>query len=116
MSTRTERVEELLKVEISDMIRRDLKDPRLGFITITDAEVTKDLRHAKVYISVLGDEKAKEESLSVLQRAAGHIRSEFGRRAHLKIIPDITFKMDTAIDTGTRIFELLQQVKHDGEE
>jgi ribosome-binding factor A len=116
MSTRTERVEELLKVEISDMIRRDLKDPRLGFITITDAEVTKDLRHAKVYISVMGDEKSKEESLAVLQRAAGHIRSEFGRRAHLKIIPDITFKMDTAIDTGTRIFELLQQVKHDGEE
>jgi ribosome-binding factor A len=116
MSTRTERVEELLKVEISDMIHRDLKDPRLGFVTVTDAEVTKDLRHAKVYISVMGDEKTREESLAVLQRAAGHIRSEFGRRVHIKIVPEITFRMDTAIETGSRIFELLEKVKRDGEE
>lgn len=111
MTTRQEKVEELLKVEINDIIRRELKDPRIGFITITDVEVTKDLRHAKVYLSVLGDEKAKEETLSVLQRAAGFIRGEFGRRAHLKVIPEITFKMDTSIEQGARIFELLQQEK-----
>jgi len=116
MSTRTEKVEGLLKVEISDMIHRDLKDPRLGFVTVTDAEVTKDLRHAKIYVSVMGDEKAKQESLSVLQRAAGYMRGEFGRRAHLKIIPEITFKLDTAVETGTRIFELLEQVKRNDKE
>ena len=109
MTTRQEKVEELLKVEISDIIRRELKDPRLGFITITDAEVSKDLRHAKVYISVLGDEKAKEESLAVLQRAAGFIRGEFGRRAYMKTIPEIAFKMDTSVEQGARIFELLEQ-------
>ena len=109
MTTRQEKIEELLKVEISDIIRRELKDPRLGFITITDAEVTKDFRHAKVYISVLGDEKAKEESLAVLQRAAGFIRGEFGRRAYMKTIPEITFKMDTSVEQGARIFELLEQ-------
>lgn len=113
MSTRTERVAELLKVEISDIIRRELKDPRLGFITITDVEVTKDMRHAKVYISVLGDETQKKESLAVLQTASGYIRNEFGHRAAMKIIPDISFRMDSAVEQGSRIFELLQQVKHD---
>jgi ribosome-binding factor A len=113
MSTRQERVQELLKTEISDMIRRDLKDPRLGFVTITGAEVTKDMRHAKIFISVMGDQKQKEESLAVLQRASGHIRSEFGKRAFMKIIPEISFRMDTGVEHGMHIFELLQQVKSD---
>jgi len=116
MSTRTERVEQLLRIEISDILRREIKDPRLGFVTITDVEVTKDLRNAKVFVSVMGDEHAKADSLIVLQRVAGFIRSEFGRRAHLKIIPEITFKMDSAISHGSRIFEILQQVEHKDEE
>lgn len=116
MSTRTERVEQLLRIEISDILRREIKDPRLGFVTITDVEVTKDLRQAKVFVSVMGDEHAKADSLIVLQRTAGFIRGEFGRRAHLKIIPEITFKMDSAIAHGSRIFEILQQVEHKDEE
>ena len=115
MSTRTERIRELLKTEISEIIRREMKDPRLGFITITDAEVTKDLRHAKVYVSVLGDEKQKEETLLILQRASGFIRTEFGRRTAMRMLPDISFKMDVATAHGSRIFELLQQVKRDDE-
>lgn len=105
-----------MKAEISDIIRRELKDPRLGFITITDAEVTKDLRHATVYVSIMGDEKEKEEGLQVLQRAAGFIRGEFGRRAFLKIIPEIHFKSDKAMVQGVRIFEILQKVKPQDEE
>lgn len=116
MSTRTERVKELLKEEISDIIRREIKDPRLGFVTIIDAEVSKDLHHANVYISVLGDEKQKEESLSVLQRAAGYIRGELGRRVSMKVIPEIAFKADTTVDQGARIFELLQQERPKDEE
>lgn len=116
MTTRQERVKELLKIEISDIIMKEIKDPRLGFVTITDAEITKDLRHAKIYISVYGDEKAKAETLAVLQSAAGYIRGIFGRRVHMKIIPEITFKIDTAVEYGARIFELLQQVEpHDDE-
>ena len=115
MTTRQERVKELLKTEISEILMRDLKDPRLGFVTIIDAEVSKDLQHAKVYVSVLGDEKQKQESLAVLQHAAGHIRAEFGRRAFMKTIPEISFKLDTSVEYGARIFELLQQVKHDEE-
>ena len=115
MTTRQERIKELLKAEISSIIMREMNDPRLGFVTITDAEITKDLQHAKVYISVLGDEKQKEETLKALQGAAGFIRSEFGKRVVMKMIPDITFKFDTAVEHGTRIFELLQQVKDDVE-
>lgn len=115
MTTRLERVKQLLKAEISDILMRELKDPRLGFVTVTDAEVSKDLRHAKIYVSIYGDEKQKEESLAVLEGAASYIRGEFGRRAFLKIIPEITFKLDTSVEHGARIFELLQQAKPDDE-
>lgn len=114
MSTRQEKINHLLKAEISDIIRREMKDPRLGFVTITGAEVTRDLRHATVYISIMGDEKEKETGLMIMQKAAGYIRGEFGRRAFLKIIPEIEFKMDTGVEHGARIFEILQKVKpHD---
>ncbi|MDH7480948.1 MAG: 30S ribosome-binding factor RbfA [Armatimonadota bacterium] len=116
MPDRLERVKELLKSEISEIIRREIKDPRLGFVTITDAEVSKDLRHAKIFISVLGDEQKKQETLNVLQSAAGFIRGEFGRHARMKIIPEITFKLDTTVERGARIFELLEQVKRDEEQ
>ncbi len=116
MTTRTERIKELLKREISDILSRELKDPRLGFVTITDAEVSKDLRHAKIYVSVYGDEKQKEENLAVLQGAAGYIRGEFGRRASLKVIPEISFELDTSVEHGARIFELLEQAKPHEEE
>ena len=116
MSTRQERVKELLKTEISEIIRREIKDPRLGFVTIIDAEVTKDLRQAKIFISVLGDEEQKEESLAILQKAARYIRGEFGHRVSMKMIPELTFKMDTGVEHGARIFELLQQVKSDDKE
>lgn len=116
MTTRQERVQELLKVEISDIALKQIKDPRLGFITITDVEVSKDMRHARVFFSVLGDDQQKQQSLEILQAAAGYIRGEFGRRAHMKIIPEITFRLDTAVEHGARIFELLDKVKRDDEQ
>lgn len=116
MTTRQERVKELLKVEISDIIGRELKDPRLGFVTITGAEVTKDLKHAKIYVSVYGDEKQKEESIAVLQNAGRYIRGAFARRVAMKAIPEIDFELDTAVEHGVRILELLRQVKPDDEE
>jgi len=116
MTTRQERIRELLRTEVSRIVQRDLKDPRLGFVTITDAEVSKDLRHAKVFVSVMGDEQQKEESIKVLQKAAGYIRTEFGRDARMKVIPEITFHLDLSVEHGARIFELLQQVKHDEQE
>ncbi|MDO8685016.1 MAG: 30S ribosome-binding factor RbfA [Armatimonadota bacterium] len=110
-TTRQERVKELLKLEISDIIRREMKDPRLGFITVTDAQVTADLQHAKVFVSILGDEAQKKESMKVLQKAAKFIRSGFAKRANMKTTPEIVFMMDTSVDQGVRIFELLEKIK-----
>ncbi len=111
MSTiRQEQIQNRLIAEISEMLRRDLKDPRLGFITITGAEITRDLRHAKVFVSVMGDEKAKTDSLAALKSAVGLIRGEFARRAHLRVAPEILFQHDVGIARGARIFELLNQV------
>lgn len=112
MSTiRQEQIQSQLVEEISAMLRRDLKDPRLGFITITGAEISRDLRHAKVYVSVLGDEAQKKGSLAALRSATGLIRGEFTRRAHLRVAPEIDFRYDEGIARGARIFELLHAIE-----
>ena len=112
MSTiRQEQVQNLLVQEVSGMLLRDLKDPRLGFITITGAEVSRDMRHAKVFVSILGSEDEKKESMKALRSASGLIRGEFGRRAHLRVAPEIQFHYDEGIARGSRIFELLHSIE-----
>jgi ribosome-binding factor A len=116
MTTRQEKVKGLLKEEISDIIRRELKDPRLGFVTVTDAEVTADLRHAKVFVSILGDEKQRSDGMKALKSAAGFVRSEFAKRARMKVVPEIQFRFDDSVDQGVRIFELLEMIKKEEHE
>src|SRR5205814_1309676 len=99
--------------EISEIIQRDLRDPRLGFVTVTGAEISRDLRYAKVYVSVLGDEEARKQSLKALNNAVGLMRGEFTRRAHLRIAPELEFHLDSGIERGQRIFELLHSVEGD---
>src|SRR6266581_987458 len=112
MSTiRQEQVQGRLIEEVSDMLRRDLKDPRLGFITVTGAQISRDLRHAKVFISILGTEEEKTAGMAALKRATGRIRGEFTRRAHLRVAPEIDFRFDEAIAQGARIFELLHSIE-----
>ena len=113
MSIRQERIQEQLVQEISEMIRRDLRDPRLGFVTLTGAEITRDLRHAKVYVSVLGDVEAQTQSLKALNHASGLLRGEFARRAHLRVAPELVFERDLGIERGQRIFDLLHTVEDD---
>jgi len=113
MGVRQERVQEQLVHEISDIIHRDLRDPRLGFVTLTGAEITRDLRHAKVFVSVLGDERARQQCLKALQSATGLLRGEFARRAHLRVAPELEFHFDYGIERGQRIFELLHSVEGD---
>jgi ribosome-binding factor A len=112
-STRQRRVQELLVQEISEIVRREMKDPRIGFVTITDAEVTADLRQARVFFSVLGDEKQREETVTALNRAAGFVRSEFARRAQMRFVPEIRFEFDPSAERGARISQLLEQVRRD---
>lgn len=108
---RVPRVAEQMKKEIADILKNEIKDPRLGFVSVTDVELSTDLRYAKVYISVLGDEQAKRESLEVLTRATGFVRREIGQRLSLRFVPEITFKFDPSIERGARIAELLHQVR-----
>ena len=110
------RLREVMKEEISDIIRKELKDPRIGDLTsITSVEVTRDLRHAKVYASILGDDEKQKEAIKGLQSAAGFIRSELGRRVRLRHTPELTFHLDTSIAPGARISELINKVKKDDE-
>lgn len=110
---RSNRLAETLKHEISQLIREELKDPRIGFVTVTSVEVSDDLGSAKVYVSVLGDAQAAKDSIDGLKRAAGFIRSEIGKRVRLRYSPEIVFKYDTSIEHGAHIAELLRGVKHD---
>lgn len=107
---RANRVAEQMKKEIGDIISRKIKDPRIGFVTITDVEVTGDLQQAKVYVSVLGDEKEKQETLIGLSKAVGFIRSEIGRRIRLRKTPEIIFEFDEAQAYGQRIETILKDL------
>jgi ribosome-binding factor A len=108
---RVSRLAETLKEEISQMIREELKDPRIGFVTVTAVEVAEDLGHAKVFVSVLGDEIQRKESLDGLKSAAGFIRREIGQRVRLRFAPEIVFKYDPSIEHGAQIAKLLKGVE-----
>lgn len=113
MSTRTEKLRQLLKEEVSDILRREIKDPRLGFFTVIDAEITSDLQHAKIFVSILGTEEERRQSMEVLKHAQHFVRQEFGKRVRMKTLPDIQFRLDDTVDRGVRILELLEEIKRD---
>ncbi|MGD8191061.1 30S ribosome-binding factor RbfA [Brevibacillus ginsengisoli] len=108
--TRTNRIGEEIKKELSILLQRGLKDPRIGFVTVTGVEVTTDLQLAKVYISVFGSPEQKEASLQGLQKAKGFLRTEIGKRIKLRHVPDLQFKMDASIDYGNKIDTLLREI------
>lgn len=114
---RSTQVAEALKREASDIIANHLKDPRLGFITVTGADMADDLRYARIYISILGEEEARKKSLAGLESAKGFVRRELGQRLRLKFTPEIDFRLDESVATGDRIDRLLHQIsdeKRDG--
>ncbi len=116
MSQRAHRVAELIKQEISSLFQRGLKDPRIGFVTVTDVEVTRDLRYAKVYISILGDDKAKQESMSGITAALGFIRREVGKHLHLRHTPEISFHFDQSVEYGAHINRILHELNNEKKE
>lgn len=116
MSHRSNRVGEQMKKELSDIIGRKIKDPRIGFVTVTDVEVSGDLQQAKVYITVLGDEEQRENTLKGLAKAKGFIRSEIGQRVRLRKTPELIFEFDESIDYGNRIESLLKKIQDEPEE
>ncbi|WP_106766024.1 30S ribosome-binding factor RbfA [Paenibacillus faecalis] len=107
---RAGRVGEQIKKELSQLIQTEMKDPRIGFITVTGVDVTNDLSQAKIYLSVLGDEEQKATSLKGLEKATGFLRSELGKRIRLRHVPELIFKFDESIEYGSRIEKLLGEI------
>jgi ribosome-binding factor A len=110
MENRQKRLGELLKQEISELILREIKDPRIGFVSITEAEVSADLRYAKIYVSVLGSESERKGTMAGLRSATGFIRREIGSRLRLKYVPELNILYDTSIEHGAHILELIDSV------
>ncbi|GDX40856.1 ribosome-binding factor A [Armatimonadota bacterium] len=110
---RPERVATQLIDILSELIRKELRDPRIGFVTLTGATVSHDLRHAKVFVSVMGDDEARKQTLRALNGAVGAMRGEVTRQARLRIAPEIVFAYDDGIERGQRIFALLNDIEED---
>jgi len=108
---RAHRLAEEIKREIAQILQEEIKDPGIGFASITQVEVSNDLRHAKIHVSVLGAEEERQKTLAALQRASGFIRSEISRRIRLRYAPELSFKMDSSIEHGARIAALLNKVR-----
>ena len=105
---RAERVGEQMKKEIMDIVNN--KDPRVGFITITDVDLTNDLSQAKVYLTVLGSEKEVNDTFKALDKAKGFIKSELGSRMRLRIVPELFFEYDESIEYGNKIEKMIQDL------
>jgi ribosome-binding factor A len=111
MSQRTRRVDELLREEIGALLAREVADPRIGFATITDVETSPDLRHAKVWVSVIGDPAARAETLRALQGSMGYVRHELGRRLRIRRIPELHIREDDSAERGTRVLHVLEELE-----
>ena len=110
MSQRTDRIDELLRQEIGQIIERDIADPRIGFVTVTDVETAPDLRHARVWVSVIGNEAERNETVAALGRAMPFVRRELGTRLRLKRIPEFHVRLDDSAERGTRVLQLLHEL------
>jgi ribosome-binding factor A len=109
-AVRNARLRELFKEETSVILQRQMKDPRIGFVSVTDVELSADLRHAKIFVSILGDAEAKARTMQGLESAQGYIRTELARRIRLRHIPEVLFRLDESIERGARVERLLREV------
>ncbi|KYO65765.1 30S ribosome-binding factor RbfA [Thermovenabulum gondwanense] len=115
--SRTDRIAGEIKKAVSEIINNDLKDPRIqGLISVTKVEVSKDLRHAKIFLSIFGNDSEKEEIISTIQKAEGFIRKELGSRIRIKFLPELSFKLDESIEYGIHISKLLKDISQETKE
>jgi ribosome-binding factor A len=113
---RSDKIADLIQKEISQMLMRSLKDPRIGFVTITKVTVSEDCRMAKIYFSVTGSSDERERSTEGLNSAKGYVRKELGRRIRMKYIPEITFQFDPSIEYAIHIGEVIERIRKEREE
>jgi ribosome-binding factor A len=114
--SRSQRVTEQILRELAELIRLEVKDPRVGFITLTDVEITPDYAHAKVYFTSLKGEEGLEETLVGLRRASGFLRRELGRRVRIHTTPELHFHYDQSVERGSRMSQLIDRVLREDEE
>ena len=112
---RQARVAEEIQRRASQFIREELKDPRLGFLTIIGVQVNRDLTQAIIHVSVLGDEEEQQQTMQALRRAQGVIKRDIGDWLRIRTTPNIIFKLDTSIERGTRILQLIEGLEREGE-
>jgi ribosome-binding factor A len=112
---RTDRLNEQLRQEISILVRDAVRDPRVGLVTITAVESSRELDHARVYVTALGSDEEKEEAVAGLRSAAAFIRGELGRRLHIRRVPELHFQIDRVLEEAGRIDRLLREVLPAGE-
>jgi ribosome-binding factor A len=113
MSYRPDKVAHQLKAEISDIVSRELHDPRVGFVTITSVRVSQDLSHARVYVSVFGSAQQQKDSVNALNHAAGFIRREVGARMRLRKSPELVFTFDESVEQGARMNQLIEEANRE---
>jgi ribosome-binding factor A len=107
---RASRVADQIRIEVADILMRKTKDPRVGFVTVTDVTLSSDLRSARIYITTLQNEQEEAETFNGLDKALGFIRAELGRRLKLRYTPELSFHKDTTGPRGDRILKLLEEV------
>lgn len=110
---RQEKLGELIAAELSDLLRTRVKDPRVGFASITHVEMSGDLRYAKVFVSVMGDSEEQKETMKGLKNANGFLRHELASRLTLRFMPELVFKLDHSIEEGSRILEIINKVERE---
>jgi ribosome-binding factor A len=112
---RVSRVAELIKREVSQMLLNGIKDDRVGtgMVSVTDVDVSGDLQHAKIYVSIYGTDEAKVETMAGLKSATGYVRSELGARVRLRRTPEVIFLEDRSIERGNKVLALLNQLNHE---
>jgi len=114
--SRSQRVAEQIRRELAELIRLEVKDPRVGFITLTDVEITPDYAHAKVFFTSMTGEQGLDEILVGLRRASGFLRRELGRRVRIHTLPELHFQYDASVERGSRMSQLIDQVVREDDE
>jgi ribosome-binding factor A len=116
MSQRTDRLDSQIRQELMELLQREMKDPRLGFATITRVETARDLGHARVWVSVLGNELERERTMGALRVATPWLRRRLGERLSLRHVPELTVREDDSIASGDRVLQIIQELSGEATE
>lgn len=114
MSQRTDRLDSQIRAELAELMQREMKDPRIGFATITRVETARDLGSAKVWVSIMGSEEERQQTMKALTDAAPWMRRQLGDRLTLRHIPQLIVKHDDSIEAGDRVLKLLREIEDEG--